>query len=483
MTAKAKLETRTVAERIAAVANDHEHGASWLAREALRVIGQCAECSMATTPNDMAREVSACAVALIEARPGMAPVRFWIEWLLRDLATMAETHPNTAELRSAIGTLVESLVAEAERAARVAAKAAAAGLAPESVVYTASYSETVLEACRAGREAGKLQQVLVTESVAPTGLRYGQRLAAALRQDGIPADVVADERIAQRVSEATVIWLGADAVFTDGSALNGTPSLELAQAARRAGRPVKIVCEAAKVDDWTAPETVIAPPGFDRIPAALISMVITERGVWKPSDGAWPHPLPLSISNGEGRTGAPSAPPSPSPMERRREGEAAPLVARIAELLIERKETVAVAESAAGGRICDLLTDRPGSSAWFAGGLLAYSNASKQQVAGISPETLSRYGAVSLEAAEALAEAARRLFGATWGIGETGIAGPQTGRRSTKPAGLAHIAVVGPNDLRRAIDVNTGFDARGDNKWAFAIAALSLLAEELEKQG
>lgn len=155
------------------------------------------------------------------------------------------------------------------------------------------------------------------------------------------------------------------------------------------------------------------------------------------------------------------------------------LVAQIAQRLVGRRETLAVAESAAGARLCDLITDQPGSSAWFAGGVLPYSNVSKQQAAGISPETLSRYGAVSPEVAEALAEGARRLFGADWGLGETGIAGPQTGRRSTKPAGLSYLALVGPGGLRRARVVNTGQDDRGANKQAFAIAALELLAEVL----
>ncbi|MGH2461904.1 MAG: nicotinamide-nucleotide amidohydrolase family protein [Chloroflexota bacterium] len=467
-----------MSDLVAAVANDREHGASWLAREALRVAGQCAERSTATTPSDLAREVSACAVALIEARPGLAPVRFWIEWLLRDLGTAAETHLNAPELRAAVGTLVESLIAEGDRMARSTVEHAAARLAPESVVATASYSETVRGACRLGYQRGALRRVLVAESVASTGHGYGQKLATALRQDGIPVDVVADDVIVQRASEATVVWLGADAVFSDGSILNGTPSLDLAEAAHRAGRPVEIICESAKVDNWTIPERVVAPLGFDRIPAALISTVITERGDWRPDGGGEP-------ARDQSATSPPMAAPATSAGVEavgRRDDAAATLVARIAELLLARKETIAVAESAAGGRICDLLTDRPGSSTWFAGGLLVYSNASKQQIAGLSLDTLAEFGVVSVQTAEALAESVRKLFGTTWGIGETGVAGPQGGRRSTKPAGLAHLAVVGPNNSRQTIELNTGFDSRADNKWAFAIAALTLLVEELEKQ-
>jgi nicotinamide mononucleotide (NMN) deamidase PncC len=70
-------------------------------------------------------------------------------------------------------------------------------------------------------------------------------------------------------------------------------------------------------------------------------------------------------------------------------------------------------------------------------------------------------------------------FGAAWGIGETGIAGPQTGRRSLKPAGLAYLAVQGPTGRERIAEVQTGHDRRVENKQSFALAALRLLAAEL----
>lgn len=157
------------------------------------------------------------------------------------------------------------------------------------------------------------------------------------------------------------------------------------------------------------------------------------------------------------------------------------LVGLIAGQLIARGEKLAVAESAAGGRLADLLSDRPGSSAWFAGGILAYSNDSKRDVVGVSARTLAQAGTVSAEVARALAEGARRLFGTAWGIGETGIAGPQAGRRSSKPAGLAYVAVVGPNGVDRVAEIRTGQDDRAANKSAFATAALRLLASELSR--
>lgn len=471
---------------VASIANDREHGASWLARAALRAVEQCAERSRAVTPGALLQDVSACALSLIEARPGMAPIRFWLEWLLRDLGSAAENGLGVDELRSAVGTLVASLVNESERSTRQAATNAATQLATASVVFTASYSETVLEACRQAHRAGQLARALVAESSAPGGRRYGQDLADALRAEGVAAEVVDDHLIPRRVVDATVVWLGADSVLSDGSVLNGTPSRALAEAAQRTGRPVIVICESAKLDLQTSPEAVVVPSGFERVPAALVTMILTEQGEWQPSSSAVRQAPPDRAAEASAPPADPNAPSGEAeasqPGAATAHGPGDParaLVARIAEALLRRRETLAVAESAAGGRLGDLLTDRPGSSAWFCGGILPYSNAGKQRVAGLSPEALAEHGAVSPETAIALADSARRLYGATWGIGETGIAGPQTGRRSSKPAGLAYVAVVGPNGKRRVREVNTGFDGRAANKQAFALAALGLLAEEL----
>lgn len=160
--------------------------------------------------------------------------------------------------------------------------------------------------------------------------------------------------------------------------------------------------------------------------------------------------------------------------------EASEAAARLAEQLVARGEKLAVVESAAGGRLCDVLTDRPGSSAWLAGGVLSYSNESKRDIVGVPEQILAEAGTVSGEVALALADGARRLFGTAWGIGETGISGPQAGRRSRKPSGLAYVAVVGPNRIARVEEIQTGLDDRETNKQLFALSALRLLSLVLE---
>lgn len=162
------------------------------------------------------------------------------------------------------------------------------------------------------------------------------------------------------------------------------------------------------------------------------------------------------------------------------QSESAELIAAVAAALQQRGETLGVVETAAGGRLSDLITDRPGCSAWFGGGVIAYSQASKRRLAGPEGEARTPVSAVSAESAEWLAAQARRWLGTDWGIGETGITGPQTGRRSTKPAGLAYVAVAGPQGQSQVAEVMTGRDQRSVNKHAFARAALQLLLDTIQ---
>ena len=112
-------------------------------------------------------------------------------------------------------------------------------------------------------------------------------------------------------------------------------------------------------------------------------------------------------------------------------------------LLRERGWRVAVAESCTGGLLGTRLTDVPGSSSWFEGGVIVYSNALKTSLAGVSPESMARHGAVSEPVALALAAGARRAGGTEVGLGITGVAGPDGGSED-KPVGTVYIAIDTP---------------------------------------
>jgi len=120
------------------------------------------------------------------------------------------------------------------------------------------------------------------------------------------------------------------------------------------------------------------------------------------------------------------------------------LASVVVELLRQRNQTLAVAESCTGGGLGAALAAVPGASAVFLGGVIAYANAVKQELLGVAPELLAAHGAVSDPVAQAMAEGARRATGAHWALAVTGIAGP-AGGSAEKPVGLVHIAVAGPD--------------------------------------
>ena len=138
--------------------------------------------------------------------------------------------------------------------------------------------------------------------------------------------------------------------------------------------------------------------------------------------------------------------------------------------------TLASAESCSGGLIAHRLTNVPGASAVFMGGVVAYSNPVKEGLLDVSAATLAAKGAVSAEVAQQMAEGARRRFQVDYAVGVTGIAGPGGGTPE-KPVGLVYIAVAHPGEPRVARHVFQG--ARDAVKAQTADAALRMFEELL----
>jgi PncC family amidohydrolase len=110
----------------------------------------------------------------------------------------------------------------------------------------------------------------------------------------------------------------------------------------------------------------------------------------------------------------------------------------IGDLLRERGWTVSIAESCTGGLVCDRITDVPGSSDYFEGGMVNYSNQSKKKHLGIPLDYIRKYGAVSPQVARKMAQGVRKTFNTTLGISTTGVAGP-TGGTERSPIGRVFI--------------------------------------------
>jgi nicotinamide-nucleotide amidase len=153
-----------------------------------------------------------------------------------------------------------------------------------------------------------------------------------------------------------------------------------------------------------------------------------------------------------------------------------PVATQIAELLIARKENIAVAESSAGGLISAALLSVPGASAYFLGGAVVYTRTARDALLAIPESALDGMRSSTEAYALLLARTVRARINSTWAIAETGATGP-TGNRYGDAPGHACVALAGPTETARTLE--TGSPDRLPNMHAFANAALRLVLDNL----
>jgi nicotinamide-nucleotide amidase len=149
----------------------------------------------------------------------------------------------------------------------------------------------------------------------------------------------------------------------------------------------------------------------------------------------------------------------------------------IGKLLRNKKMTLGTVESATGGLISHLITDVSGSSDYYKGSVISYSNEIKVSIAGIRAETIERYGAVSLQVAEEMANSGRKLLNVDICVADTGIAGP-AGATPGKPVGLFYIGLATPSgtSYRKCMFIGN----REENRLQAAMKALQWVLEYLK---
>lgn len=161
--------------------------------------------------------------------------------------------------------------------------------------------------------------------------------------------------------------------------------------------------------------------------------------------------------------------------------EAIEVAQQLGDALAERTLTCASAESCTGGLIGHLITEIPGSSAYFAGAAVVYSYAAKERVLGVDHDTLLTEGAVSPQVAAQMAQGARRLYGVDVAVSVTGIAGPGGGLPG-KPTGTVFLHVSGAGSYERGAHHVWPGD-RSANKLLSAVAALRMVLEYAATRG
>lgn len=155
---------------------------------------------------------------------------------------------------------------------------------------------------------------------------------------------------------------------------------------------------------------------------------------------------------------------------------------KLVKLLKEKKMTVATAESCTGGLIAKRITDISGSSSVFECGIVSYSNRIKNEILGVSEETLAKYGAVSEQTAREMVSGALKVSGADIAVSVTGIAGPDSDG-TEKPVGLVYIAVSdGKNTVVKKCLNSFSENIRQNNRNKSADEALNMILERLSDE-
>jgi PncC family amidohydrolase len=149
----------------------------------------------------------------------------------------------------------------------------------------------------------------------------------------------------------------------------------------------------------------------------------------------------------------------------------------IVQILLTNNQTLATAESCTGGALAYEITQLPGVSSIFLGGIVSYANEAKTKLLSVPKDILLRHGAVSKEVALLMAENCKKVFSSTWALATTGIAGPSGGSKE-KPVGLVWISVAGPNILH-AYDFLFANISRIEHQQKTLHQALSILKAHL----
>lgn len=259
------------------IRNDHKHGASQLTRQALELIEQ-------TTLHDRSDNIEtfqALMSSLLSepalCRPTMVSIANAVNKYRSKLEQQLSRSPDLPALREMAVNLARDCINELETSRQQVIENGAALISSEMTIMTCSYSSVVIACLLQAQRQGKSFNLLVAQSqLSPHHPAYGELLMGELAQQNVPGQVFPDSDVENLLGRTDLILLGADAVLADGSLINGYPSLNMAQAAFASPKsiPVYVLCETLKFTAQTLP---VSEEGFDTVPAAYLTGIITER--------------------------------------------------------------------------------------------------------------------------------------------------------------------------------------------------------------
>lgn len=263
----------TIGEQMESIRADNTSGAGQLTRRALETLQAAVTKLPVTSPENYRGALIELAHQIAVLRPNMHSLRYYMNCFVEQF----NGYPADPDLPTAALELIDKLVRQWEEANERLTVAGARLIKSGSTLLTASYSSAVIRSLTQAHIDGKNFDLFIARSQTnPLLPAYGCNMEQELTGRGILSHLVNDAETADFIGKCDMVLLGADSVLADGSVVNGYPSGAIARQAARANVPVYILCEASK---RSGESSVDAEPGFDLIPAELITAVINGSRV------------------------------------------------------------------------------------------------------------------------------------------------------------------------------------------------------------
>ena len=276
------LNTKVI-EKINNLKSDRVHGAGWLSRQAISILNLALDKSQAHTIAEFIEEIQMVASELIKSRPTITPIANYIGQFLQQIIQESQSEKELASLKSFAKAKGNELIESSVSAVSKAVEYGCGIVTDLDTVITCSYSSTICKVLELSIQRETRFRVIVAESRFEDNA-YGEITAEQLMKHKIPVEMIRDEDIWFRISKADKALVGADSITVDGYLINGTPTLTLAEAAKKKKIPLYTICETAKFDiEGGTNKGTELEPGFEKTPLDLVTGIITEKGTMQPS--------------------------------------------------------------------------------------------------------------------------------------------------------------------------------------------------------
>ena len=273
-----------IEQKITNLADDHVHGANWLSIQAINILNTAITISQAQTVSELLDKIHLIAKAIIKARPNMISINNYVTQFLEELSHASQSQQDLETVKRIAINKVDEQIMKMKKSALQAATNGADIIEDNDTVISCSYSSTLCKAIEFAKQRAIEFKFIIAESRF-NNKSYGRLCANQLEQFSIQPKLIPDKSISRYIHSSNKAMVGADTILFDGSLINGSPSHDLALFASQAGIPFYTICEIAKLDRGNYYGNHVKHiGGFDRIPPQLISGIITETGIIKPSE-------------------------------------------------------------------------------------------------------------------------------------------------------------------------------------------------------